>query len=171
MKICLTRRRTTVALFVAAASLAVGGTATAATLITGAQIQDESVYSRDIANGTLSGTDVKDASLTPTDYDGPVVGPTGPTGPTGPAGPAGVRNVQYRVGQGDALPVGKHNNLSVSCPADTRALSGGLSSTNPAAARILASAPQNDGAGWAVSVRNEGSNWTTAYAWVVCATA
>jgi hypothetical protein len=171
MKICLTRRRTTVALLVAAASLAVGGTATAATLITGAQIQDESVYSRDIANGTLSGTDVKDASLTPTDYDGPVVGPTGPTGPTGPAGPAGVRNVQYRVGKGIALDPGSNTTLPVPCPAGTRALSGGLSSTNPAAARILASAPQNDGVGWGVSVKNEGSAWTTAYAWVVCATA
>ena len=55
------------------------GTATAAKLITSAQIK----------NGTIRGIDVRNKSLTAADIRG-TFGPRGPTGPTGPAGSPGV---------------------------------------------------------------------------------
>jgi Collagen triple helix repeat (20 copies) len=43
----------------------------------------------DIINGSLTGKDVKDHSLTKKDFKGSVRGPRGPQGPAGPAGPGG----------------------------------------------------------------------------------
>lgn len=91
-----------------AATVVTGGSATAASLVTGRQVKDGSVAGRDVAGGSLTGRDVRDRSLTGSDLDasvrGPVgppgqvgdqgspgpSGPTGPAGPTGPPGPAGV---------------------------------------------------------------------------------
>jgi hypothetical protein len=67
----------TVSIVAATAVIAAGGSATAATLITGKSVKD----------GTLTGRDVKDRSLTSKDFKGSL--PSGPSGPSGPAGPAG----------------------------------------------------------------------------------
>jgi len=68
-----------------------GGTAVAASLITGAQVK----------NSSLTGTDVKDKSLTKRDFRGSVRGPAGPQGaqgPQGPQGPQGDRGAQGATG-------------------------------------------------------------------------
>ena len=151
-----------------------GGVAGAATLITGAQIQDGSVYGRDVHNGSVTGTDVKDASLTPIDYDGPVVGPVGPAGPVGQPGLPGVRGVQYHVGGGNSISPGDFTVVghTTPCPAGTKALSGGVGIDGAiGTARVLSSWPLNGGAAWSSYVRNEGSADITLCPWVVCAKA
>ena len=100
----------------------VGGTATAATLITGADIQDGSVYSRDIADGMLTGTDGRDESLSPTDFTGSLQGPAGPAGRAGPQGPAGVSGLQY-VTNGITVGGGQTSAGQSTSPAWTRTLS------------------------------------------------
>ena len=82
-----------------ALSIALGGTASAAVLITGKQVKDGSVSARDITNRSLTGLDVKDKSLTPLDFNGSVEGPTGPTGPAGPAGAAGPQGLKGDRGE------------------------------------------------------------------------
>jgi hypothetical protein len=154
----------------AALVVGIGGTATAATLITGAQIQDGSVYSRDIANGTLTGTDVKDQSLTPTDFTGSLQGPAGPAGPAGPQGPAGVSGLQYIV-NGVDIPAGQTQTWGANCPPGKKVVGGGVSSNDPYYARVVESAPQDNGAGWWIGLRNQNSSTLGAYAWAVCATA
>lgn len=101
---------TIAATITAAVVLSTVTSATAAYVITGANIKDGTVTSADIRNGTLTGTDVRDGYLTGTDIrngsltladlaagtvrtgaagpQGPQ-GPKGATGDTGPQGPAG----------------------------------------------------------------------------------
>ncbi|WP_320671555.1 hypothetical protein [Patulibacter defluvii] len=86
--------------------LALGGTATAAKLITGGQIKDGSITGKDVRNSSITGADVKSRSLSASDLSlaarkslrgqtgpagpaGPAGGPKGDPGPAGPAGPAG----------------------------------------------------------------------------------
>ena len=45
--------------------------------------------SADVKNGSLTGADVKDRSLSPSDFSGSVAGTKGDPGPQGPAGPKG----------------------------------------------------------------------------------
>jgi len=88
---------------------AVTGTATAAGLITGAQIKNNTVGSPDIRNNSIATQDVKNNSLTSLDvHDGSLkatdfaagelttgpAGPAGPAGSAGPTGPAGVAGPQ-----------------------------------------------------------------------------
>jgi Collagen triple helix repeat (20 copies) len=75
--------------------LALGGTATAARLIT----------SSDIKDNTIRGKDVRDRSLTPRDFSGSVRGPQGIPGATGPQGPQGSQGPQ-----GPAGPQGNQGN-------------------------------------------------------------
>ena len=72
-----------------ALSIALGGTASAALLVTGKQVKDGSIAGRDIANSSLTGLDVRDRSLTPLDFNGSVQGPTGAAGPQGLKGEQG----------------------------------------------------------------------------------
>ncbi len=69
--------------------------ATAASLITGAQIKDKSITAADIANNTLTGAQVKNGSLTAADFAAGTLfkgdtGSTGAQGATGSTGPAGA---------------------------------------------------------------------------------
>jgi hypothetical protein len=84
-----TRLAPTLLQCVVALLVGIGGTATAAKPITGAQIKDGSVHGRDRANGSVTGKDVKNGSLTKKDFTGSLQGVPGPAGPEGPAGPAG----------------------------------------------------------------------------------
>lgn len=68
--------------------LALAGTATAAKVITGKQVRNES----------LTGKDVKDGSLGAADFSGSVQGARGPAGESGPAGPAGPAGPQGPAG-------------------------------------------------------------------------
>jgi hypothetical protein len=102
-------RPLTLVALAALAIVAVGGTATAATLIDSGDIQNDSVKSKDIRNnnlkskdvrnGTLKSTDVRNGTLQREDLGFNVIdGITGPRGPAGPAGAAGA--------QGPAGPAG-----------------------------------------------------------------
>jgi len=76
---------------VAVLVLALGGTATAARLITGAQIKDGSITGRDIKNGSIGATDLRgDAANALRGRDG-LRGETGATGAKGDAGAVGPK--------------------------------------------------------------------------------
>jgi Collagen triple helix repeat (20 copies) len=179
-----------------ALSIALGGTAGAAVLVTGKQIKDGSVSGRDIANRSLTGNDVRDRSLTPLDFDGSVqgpagpagpqgpagdkgergpsgpsgpVGPAGPTGPAGPRGPSGVNGWEYRTVR-RTLSGGRAARWHVDCLGDKKALGGGVATDgHPFFTQVLETAPAGAATGWEVAVRNEDSAALTAYAWVICA--
>ena len=101
-------------LVVAAAVLAVGaGGSTAAILITGANVKDESLTGRDVKNRSLTGADIKNGSISranlSTALQGALtgVGVQAVEGPQGPAGPQGSPGAQGLVGpQGPAGPQG-----------------------------------------------------------------
>jgi Collagen triple helix repeat (20 copies) len=87
-----------------------GSTSTAASGCPGGALHCPTFNGTDIINGTLTGSDVKDHSLTAKDFKGSVRGPRGKTGPpgaqgaagppgaTGPAGPAGANGAQGSQG-------------------------------------------------------------------------
>lgn len=102
--------RPSTAIALAALAVAATGPAIAATLITGANVKDGSIQSRDIADGNagVSSADIKDGSIQLADLSktaraalegkaGPA-GPAGATGPTGPAGPAGAKGADGTSG-------------------------------------------------------------------------
>ena len=176
----LTSRTAVVLYAVIGVLVLISGTATAAAMITGKQIKDNSVHGRDIQNASLTGVDVKNRSLTPADFTGSLQGPAGPTGPSGPAGPAGpagpqgpagVSGVQY-VSNAMDIGAGKTASWPSSCPVGKVVVGGGVSSTNPRFARVLESAPLDEnGSGWWVVLRNEHTSPISAFAWAVCARA
>jgi hypothetical protein len=100
-------------LVVAALVLGLGGTATAAVTITGAQIK----------NGTVTGKDVKDRSLTADDLapgtipaaGGGTPGPAGPAGPQGPTGPAGPQGPKGDPATAVRVPVLRAEGIAASC--------------------------------------------------------
>ncbi|MEO5576420.1 MAG: hypothetical protein ABIR67_05840 [Gaiellaceae bacterium] len=99
-------RRTVLLVAGAAAALAVAtaGTAGVEALITGSQIKDGTIQSRDIQNGTIRRTDLGAAMLSSLQGDG---GPRGAQGIAGPAGPAGPQGATGAPGpQGAAGPTG-----------------------------------------------------------------
>ncbi len=107
------RRRPQAATVISCVALfaAVGGTATAATVITGANIKNGSVTGADVKNSSLTGADVKNRSIGTSDLSAGVVaalkgaaGATGPAGPAGPAGPTGAKGADGATGP--AGPVG-----------------------------------------------------------------
>jgi hypothetical protein len=87
--------------------LSLGGTATAASVITSAQIKNNSVTTADIKNKTIKAGD-----LNPTlQKQLKAGGKTGPAGPAGPQGPQGAQGAQGAPGQqgakGDTGTAGK----------------------------------------------------------------
>lgn len=109
------------------AALVAGGTATAASLITGKQIKDRSITGRDIKTGSLTGKQIKSDSigvrdLTTGAFDalagsqGPA-GPAGPAGPQGPAGPAGTVSVVSVTSPHQFVPPrGTTTDMRADCP-------------------------------------------------------
>ncbi|HUQ21697.1 MAG TPA: hypothetical protein VM049_01650 [Gaiellaceae bacterium] len=84
-------RRTVLLLAGAASGLAVATAATAGVqaLITGAQIKDGTIESRDIENGTIGRGDIRSSVLASLQGERGSTGPEGPRGPVGPQGAAG----------------------------------------------------------------------------------
>ena len=86
---------------------ATGATAGVQALITGAQVKDETLESRDIKNGTIKKADLSAAAVA--SLRG-ARGPSGPAGPAGPQGPQGATGLQGTSGpqgpQGAAGPQG-----------------------------------------------------------------
>src|SRR5215207_6648489 len=180
-----------------ALSIALGGTASAAVLITGKQVKDGSIAGRDVKNRSLGMNKLSTSAVSSlagqAGPQGPQgdkgdqgpVGPTGATGPkgeTGPAGPQGAAGVpgpsgvsgwQYFVSDGVYIVDDGPGSAEVYCPLHKRPLGGGLGRTGAFRTNMVTSAPKerkSDGAlGWVVDVWNEGPLPTTIYAWVICA--
>jgi hypothetical protein len=120
----LTQPATLIALV--ALVVAMAGTAVAADLIDG----------HDVENGSLTGKDVKNKSLKPADFSGSVAGPAGPrgamgplgpAGPAGPTGPAGAANITYSQKQAStAMDNTSPKELSVSCDPGSKVTGGGF---------------------------------------------
>ena len=84
-------------------AIVTAGTAAVEALITGAQIKDGTVASRDIANGTIKRADIADAAAAALRGQRGARGAVGPPGPAGPAGPAGQQGPTGAAGsQGPA---------------------------------------------------------------------
>jgi hypothetical protein len=109
--------------------VATAGTATAARLITGAQIETGTITSRNIKNNTIRSRDVRNHSLLARDFRAGQLprGPrgfTGAPGPRGPAGPAGQNGtngfgvLQYPFDT-DVISTGTSEELDATCPAGT----------------------------------------------------
>ena len=73
--------------------VSLSGTAYAATVVTSANIRDNTIQSRDVRDGTLQGRDVADGSMTLADLndtsEAKLRGQKGDQGPAGPEGPPG----------------------------------------------------------------------------------
>jgi hypothetical protein len=79
--------------------LATTGGAVAGSLVTSAQIKDDTIQSRDVKDGTLNVADLSAATrrAIAATHAGPA-GPVGPAGDAGPAGPAGPQGPQGTAG-------------------------------------------------------------------------
>jgi hypothetical protein len=151
-------------------------------LITGAQIQDNTIESRDLRNGTIRRADVAPALLaTLHGEDGPQ-GPSGPpgpqgvAGPQGPAGPPGARGstISYVNGYSErvTVPPESFRFVNAICPSGTQVVGGGHATENVSTAQLV---PTNsypvgmaDGRGaWYVVMHNIGSQpegfWAVSY--------
>jgi hypothetical protein len=137
----------------AALLAALAGTATAAGLITGAQVQNGSLGGLDLRNGSVGGIDVTNGSLTTVDVhdhtlraidfapgvlktgggvSGPVgpQGPPGPVGPQGPAGPAGPQGSPGLAAVEIVTAESPHSSansktLDIGCPGSKKLIGGG----------------------------------------------
>jgi hypothetical protein len=166
----MNKTTTRTALLVPVLALLIGfaGSATAAVVVTGKQIKDNTVTSADIKNGSLETADVKDESLTQADFFDTVAGPAGPKGDEGPRGQDGTSGLVYIV---EGVDVGKRSTriITALCPPGTHAISGGGSSTGRA--RLTETVPTNAfGEGWRVIYRNTTDTAVSAYAWALCVT-
>ena len=134
------RSSVTTVLAVVAIVMATVGSATAASMITGSQIRNDTITSSDVRDGTLTSRDVRDHTLLTKDFrpgqlpQGPrgLSGATGPGGPAGATGPRGPGGAAGRDGFGlleyphdaDLLAHGSSVDLAVACPPGTFVLGG-----------------------------------------------
>ena len=167
------RAATAVLLAVVVLTIGVGGTAGAVSLITGKQIKDGTVRSRDVGNGSLTGADVADKSLSPADFSGSVQGPAGPSGPQGPQGPQGdpgvpgVSGLQVVTSPNSIISQGQDSWIA-ECPVGLTVLAGGVWDDGAFGSRVMGSRPYGDRA-WLVAVVNERTAPATVTAYAMCA--
>jgi hypothetical protein len=168
----------TVIVLSGAASAAAGG------LITGIQIKDGTIRSRDLTNAGLTGADVRDASLSVLDFDQDSIrGPQGDDGPQGAPGPRGLDGIPgVEFAQKPFTAVHEESGVSAGisgvalpCPTPSkRAVAGGISSLDPDGLDVIESAPIEPTSGnngrWEVTVHNGTSADIAAFAWVTCVT-
>jgi hypothetical protein len=103
------------------------GTATAASLITGAQIKNNSVTTKDVKNKSLRAGDFKPSDLQRIRGLPGVAGAAGPQGPQGAQGPAGKQGLPGLSGLqrvSDSTPSNSDSpkDLVVNCPAGKQAI-------------------------------------------------
>lgn len=148
--------------------IAFATSATAAGVVTGKQIANESITAKDLRDSGLQGRDVRDESLTQNDFATIVEGPRGPDGLQGPQGRPGSSGLVHVV---EPLPIAKFTTRTwvATCPPGTRALSGGGSTNAAQSALLVESAPADDaGSGWLVGINNRNATSVTGYAWALC---
>ena len=105
--------------------MSTAGSAAAAGLITGSEIKNGTITSKNIRGHSLLAKDFKPGQL-PTGTRG-LTGATGPSGPAGPAGPSGPAGAAGRDGFGllayphddDVLAHGSSTDLAADCPPGT----------------------------------------------------
>lgn len=170
----------------ALAAVTAGSTGVQA-LITGSQIRDDTVESRDIKNGTVRRADISAATLAalrgstgPAGLQGARgdAGPQGPTGPQGPAGPSGPpgSTISYINGYSEhvTVPPGEFRFANAVCPTGTLLVGGGHATENVSTALLV---PTNsyptgmpDGRGaWYVVMFNIGDDPEAFWAVSFCA--
>jgi len=152
----LSRRHSTAVAYLAL-FVALGGSAYAATTVTGKNIKDGTVTGRDVKNRSLGTNDLSPTALgSLRGQSGPAgpqgrkgdrgeqgpAGPKGQAGPTGPKGeiggqgapgaagpqgPSGISGWEYQVSPGVTLGNGVANPAQANCPSGKKALGGGAS--------------------------------------------
>ncbi len=167
--------------------LALGGTAVAAGLITGAKIKNSSLTGADIRKSSLTGSDVKNKSLTKADFKGSIQGPQGPqgaqgaTGPTGAAGPTNLPALKYVSSNLISSGVGTDTSGTAACPVGQNVIGGGVGTLGGGAAGLIVSEsgpgdnasdagtlPDNE---WRVSIRNPAGGAAASYlVYAICTT-
>lgn len=137
------------------------GSATAATLITGAQIKNNSVTTKDVKNKSLKAGDFKPGQL-----------PRGPAGAQGATGAQGAQGVQGAPGLSDLEEVSggtaynseSPKDATISCPAGKTAIDasvnivGGKSGSSPTALQevVLDTLGTYGGQGWVDAYETDG---------------
>lgn len=133
---------------------AMSGSAYAASKITGAQIKD----------GTITGKDIKNDSISTGKLTSLPVGPSGPAGPAGPAGAAGAPgpNVVAKLAPNSlsfSVPAGTGDSsvqvITANCPVGQRVISGGWITIGSA---VAWADKTYDGASWSVGIDNFGNS-------------
>jgi Collagen triple helix repeat (20 copies) len=109
----IVKRRPSPALVVAIIALfvAFSGTATAALVMTGKQIKDGTITSKDLRNGTLGTNKLSKRAVSSLKGQRGPAGPAGPQGPTGQQGPQGPQGPAGP--SGDTGEIGPSNGFSV----------------------------------------------------------
>ena len=164
------------------AVIVLGGAASASAggLITGHQIKDGTIRSRDLTNGGLSGADVRNGSLSVLDFDQDSIrGPQGAVGPQGAPGPRGLDGIPG-VEFAQTPFTARHDlagisGITLTCPtASRRAVAGGISSLDPDGLEVIESAPieptPTQEGKWKVFVHNGTGSDIGAFGWVTCVT-
>lgn len=150
----------------AALVIAAGGTATAATLITGAQIKDGTVTTADIKNGTIRVADLSAAAVNALRGAPGVNGLNGVNGAPGPQGPKGLidpSKLQIVTGPDVLTNPGDVTLATADCPAGARATGGGFFSSIDSIGGDLPGFSS-----WTVLVANQTSIPITVNAYAVC---
>jgi hypothetical protein len=130
--------------------------------VTGAQVVDGSIASKDVKNGSLLSKDIRNGSIRWKDLAPGArrPGPAGPTGPAGPqgaigsAGPAGAPGVSgWELVTTNAPPLNLTSNatLEAACDAGQKVIGGGVNGLTSAVG-LLGSAPDPTGTGWVVKL-------------------
>ena len=144
-----------------------GGSAYAATTITGKNVKNSSLTGTDIKNSSLTTSDVKNRSLLAADFKsgqlpaGPS-GAQGPQGATGQTGSAGPVSLQYLEGSSVTLPAGAGSVTgTVPCPDGKSVTGGGATITTVGPDVIMDSSYPSDNASDADTIRDNA--WSVAY--------
>jgi hypothetical protein len=145
-----------------ALGIALGGSAVAGTgLITGAQIKDHSIGYADLSSYAVAKLHGLRGPAGPQGLAG-ADGAPGPAGPGGPAGTFSTANLQFATSGPQNANAGTVDTATANCPAGTRVVSGGGSSTT---GYLFFSGPSSATAWTAGNVAYSGVSGTiTAYA-------
>jgi hypothetical protein len=155
-----TNRAIRLAMVLCAVAVVAASSATAARLITGAQVK----------NSSLTGADIRNRSLTSLDFRGSVRGPAGPAGPAGAPGTAGIASIvrvdgpvvaQGGFGSGSGV-----QTATATCPAGAFATGGGY---NSAGIDNLIEYAKSSPTSYSVIAVNFSNTATTISAHVICA--
>lgn len=124
-KLYLRRGIPTVAIAAALVLFSATSGATAALVITGKQIKDNSVTTYDVKNGTLKTQDLAAGAVSALKGATGPTGPQGATGPAGPQGPAGAPGLSGRevVNNSASIASSGVGSVEATCPAGKSAIS------------------------------------------------